>query len=112
MISFRQFVGGDGSPVPVPDPMSMPYGYRDCVGQLFYTELSNIDFDCNGNPGAVGVVYNGAQWHAVYNVKVTATGAFAGFYMLPGVGSCSANLEVVGGQYGVIHGYFPSLISV
>ena len=111
MISFRKFQGGFSpggatpSPaVPVTNPMSTPAGYTDYSADLFWDELRNIDFDCNGNPGAVGVTLNGTQRNAVENVKVTATGAFAGFYILPGAGSFSANLEVEGGRYGIIHG--------
>ena len=111
MISFRKFQGGSSpggatpSPsVPVTNPMSTPAGYTDYSADLFWDELRNIDFDCNGNPGAVGVTLNGTQRNAVENVKVTATGAFAGFYILPGAGSFAANLEVEGGRYGIIHG--------
>ena len=116
MISFRKFQGGFSSggaypspAVPVTNPMSTPTGYTDYSADLFWDELRNIDFDCNGNPGAVGVTLNGAQRNAIENVKVTATGAFAGFFSLPGAGSFSANLEVEGGQYGIIHGNQGSL---
>ncbi|MEI8291641.1 MAG: glycosyl hydrolase family 28-related protein, partial [Verrucomicrobiota bacterium] len=108
MISFRKFEGGYStyanvpSPsVPVPDPMSTPGGYVDYPGNLFWDELRNIDFDCNSNPGAVGVMMSGCQNCAIVNVKVDAAGAFAGFCVLPGAGACCANIEVEGGQYGV-----------
>ncbi|MEI6075896.1 MAG: glycosyl hydrolase family 28-related protein, partial [Verrucomicrobiota bacterium] len=116
MISFRRFQGGYSaapnvpSPsVPVPDPMSTPAGYTDAAGTLFWGELRNLDFDCNHNPGAVGATLEGCQSCAIANVRVDATGAYAGFCALPGAGSCSANIEVEGGQFGIIHGHYPEL---
>jgi len=110
MISFRCFKGTNGVPVPVPNPMSAPTNFTDWNGgNMDGPELRNIDFDCNNNPGAVGVVFTGAQGCSMENVKVSATNAFAGFYELPGAGAVSANLEVDGGQYGVVHGRYTSL---
>lgn len=109
MISFRCLMGGTGNPVAVTNPMSAPAGYSDNTPANFYSHLRNLDFDCNGNPGAVGVVMAGAQGCGIENVKVWATNAFAGFYNVPGAGCCSANLEVDGGQYGLVDGYFGTL---
>ena len=104
MISFRRFKGGSasaagdpGPSAPVPDPMTTPAGYEDSNGSLFWDELRNLDFDCNGNPGAVGVTLYGCQHCSMVNVRVNATSAFAGIYQLPGAGACCANIEVEGG---------------
>ena len=104
MISFRIFASTNAVPVPVPDPMSTPSGADDISSALFNCDLRNIDLDCNGNPGAMGVVMSGAQYCSIENVRVYATNAFGGFYELPGAGGYAANVEVYGGRYGLIHG--------
>jgi hypothetical protein len=97
-------------PVAVPNPMTAPNGYMDAPGANMWGNLRNIDFDCGtGNPYAVGVVMSGAQYITLENVKVSATNALAGIYQIPGAGGYVANIEVAGGQYGVIHGTFSSM---
>lgn len=64
--------------------------------------LRGIDLDCgSGNAGAIGLYFNQAQGSSIENVKVTATGAFAGFKALPGRGCVVVNIEAEGGQYGI-----------
>jgi hypothetical protein len=65
----------------------------------FNMELRNMIFDTNGNRGAVGVRFSGAQCSSVQDVKVIATGSFAGFYNCTGQGGGSFNIEVEGGDY-------------
>jgi hypothetical protein len=90
--------------------MTAPTGYMDAPGANMWADLRNIDFDCGtGNPYAVGVVMSGAQYITLENVKVSATNAFAGIYQIPGAGGYVANIEVAGGQYGVLHGTFSSM---
>ena len=101
---WLQQPGGPYPPVTVTDPMNAPRGYKDEPGYDMTAGLRNFDFDCNSNPGAIGVVMSGAQNVSIENVKVLATNAFAGFCELPGAGGVAANLEAAGGQYGVIQG--------
>ena len=109
MISFRIFAATNGTPIPVPDPMSTPSEADDISSALFNCDLRNIDLDCNGNPGAMGVVLSGAQYCSIENVRIFATNAFGGFYELPGAGGYAANVEVYGGRYGIIHGRYSPL---
>jgi hypothetical protein len=54
-----------------------------------------------GNPGAVGLRFGGAQESFLEDVTVDASGGFAGISGIPGRGMGSANLEVIGGRYGL-----------
>jgi hypothetical protein len=68
----------------------------------FNIVLRNMIFDVNGsngNRGAVGIRFAAAQGSAVEDVKVIATGAFAGFYNCTGQAGGSYNVEVEGGDY-------------
>ncbi|MDP3072585.1 MAG: MBG domain-containing protein [Opitutaceae bacterium] len=68
----------------------------------YYQMLRGVDVDCGtGNAGAIGVYFNQAQGSSIEDVKVTATGAFAGFKALPGRGAPVVNIEVEGGRYGI-----------
>ncbi|MBL9186612.1 MAG: immunoglobulin domain-containing protein [Opitutaceae bacterium] len=68
----------------------------------YYQMLRSVDVDCGaGNAGAIGVYFNQAQGSSIEDVKVTATGAFAGFKALPGRGAPVVNVEVEGGRYGI-----------
>jgi hypothetical protein len=64
--------------------------------------LKGIDFDLNGNSGAIGLRHTGSQGSYLMDSKVIATGGYAGFNNCPGQGGGTYNLEVVGGQYGII----------
>lgn len=81
--------------------LGAPSGYKVDSSYLFNWELRNVDIDCNGHPGAVGVVFPAAQGSLIANVRVDATGAFAGFYGLPGRNWGAVNIEVDGGRYGI-----------
>lgn len=87
------------------DVMAAPTGWKLNTSYLFNCELRNIDFDCNGYDGAIGVSWPAAQGGVVESVKVNATGAHAGFYGLPGRHWGAINVEVVGGEYGIRSGY-------
>jgi len=72
----------------------------------FYDMLRGIDFDCSdsaisNNAGAYGVYCNLAQDSSIEDVRVDATGAYAGFVGLPGRAWGAVNIEVEGGQYGI-----------
>jgi len=71
----------------------------------FVQSIANVAFDCNGtrgNAGAIGLRFAGAQASHIHDVNVIATGAFAGIYDIPSRSSAgAANVEVVGGRYGL-----------
>ncbi|MBN1673176.1 MAG: hypothetical protein JXR37_19180 [Kiritimatiellae bacterium] len=105
MLAYRAFgaVNANGTaPVEPDDPLrGTPPNFRDAVAVLFDSELRGLDFDCNGNPGAVGVAFRGAQDSSIENVRVLAAGATAGIRGIPGRNGGAANIEVVGGRYGL-----------
>ncbi|MDP3069956.1 MAG: glycosyl hydrolase family 28-related protein [Opitutaceae bacterium] len=73
-------------------------------GAGYYQMLRGVDLNCNGgngNSGAIGLYFNQSQDSSIENVKVTATGAFAGFKGLPRAAGVVVNIEVEGGQYGI-----------
>jgi len=71
----------------------------------FCQSIEAIDFDCNGergNAGAAGLRFGAAQESTISDVRVLATGAFAGFLDIPSRSSAgAANVEVVGGRHGI-----------
>ena len=68
----------------------------------FNQVFRGIDIDLGtGNPGAVGIRHRGAEGSAIQDVKITATGGFAGVYNLLGSGGSLTDVEVVGGRYGI-----------
>ena len=84
------------------DPLlGAPPHFRDSVAVLFHSELRGIDFDCGGNPGAIGVAFRAAQCSSIEDVTVRATGASAGFRGIPGRNGGAANIAVEGGRYGL-----------
>jgi hypothetical protein len=87
------------------DVMGAPEGWRIDTSYLFDCRLRNLDFDCGGYAGAIGVVWPAAQGASVESVRVDARGAHAGFYGLPGRNWGGIDLEVTGGEYGIRHGY-------
>jgi hypothetical protein len=101
------------NPMPVFWLYSMSaYGQQpECEGSTDpLCEQSNINFsqtvrgfnmDLGGNPGAVGIRHAGAQGSTIEDVKIDATGAFAGLYNPPGQAGGIYNIEITGGKYGV-----------
>ena len=85
--------------------MAAPVGWNIDTASLFNCRLRNLDIDCGGQAGAIGVVWPGAQGGCVESVRVVARGAHAGFYGLPGRNWGGIDLEVTGGEYGIRHGY-------
>lgn len=71
----------------------------------FGITIARLRIDCNGrngNKGAIGMYFPGAQHSHIADVKVNATGAYAGFYEIPSRSSAgAANIEVIGGRYGI-----------
>ncbi|MBN1673821.1 MAG: cadherin-like domain-containing protein [Kiritimatiellae bacterium] len=71
----------------------------------FLQSVEGLIIDCNGekgNSGAIGLRFGAAQASSIHDVKVIATGAFAGIYDIPSRSSAgAANIEVEGGRYGL-----------
>ncbi|MBM4156186.1 MAG: hypothetical protein FJ221_14345 [Lentisphaerae bacterium] len=86
---------------PSTNVLAAPTGYKVDSSYLFNWELRNLDLDCGGHAGAVGVVFPAAQGSLVANVSINATNAFAGFHGLPGRNWGAVNVEVFGGRYGI-----------
>lgn len=82
-------------------PLGAPTGYVVNSDYLFNWELRNLDIDCNGHAGTVGVSFPACQGSLIANVRISATNAFAGFYGLPGANWGAVNIEVDGGRYGI-----------
>lgn len=106
MLMYRLYKSTDYPNSPQMDPpdtniLGAATGYEVDSESLFHWELRNLDFDCNGHAGAVGVVFPAAQGSIIANVRVNATNAFAGFGGLPGRNSGALNIEVDGGRYGI-----------
>lgn len=68
---------------------------------MFNAAMVNIDVDTNSNAGAIGACLPAAQYSWFNNIKVTATSSYACFGHLGTSSVCYANLEGVGGQYGI-----------
>lgn len=105
MIAFRNYraLTPAGTKPSISDnPMREPEGFGDATANLFGELLCNIDFDCGGNSGAIGVSMPTAQVSTLANVRVNAQGAYSGFHGIPGRNSISANIEVNGGKFGLI----------
>ena len=105
MIAYRVFSAENArgaEPIEPDDPLlGVPPDFVDQPNVLFHSELRGIDFDCNGNPGAIGVAFRAAQDSSIENVKVLATGAEAGLRGIPGRNGGATNIEVEGGRYGL-----------
>lgn len=85
------------------DPLTgAPPNFMDQPNVIFGWSIRNIDIDCSNHPGAVGGVFSGAQYSGICDVRINATGAYCGFYGIPGRNSFTANIEVEGGKYGLI----------
>lgn len=71
--------------------------------ETFYlARLRGIDIDVGNNPAVSAVSMNSAQLASIEDVRIHGIAFHAGFNGLPGSGGFSANLEVVGGDYGVV----------
>lgn len=64
----------------------------------------NIDIDVRGHAGAVGIRHTGSQGATLQDCTVYAEGAYAGMNNCPGQGGGTYNIEVHGGQYGILAG--------
>lgn len=75
--------------------------------ETFYlARLRGIDIDLGRNPSVSAVSMSSAQLASIEDVRVNGTSFHAGFNGLPGSGGFSANLEVEGGDYGVVQNQY------
>ncbi len=63
-----------------------------------------IDIDVRGHAGAVGIRHTGSQGATLQDCTIFAEGAYAGMNNCPGQGGGTYNIEVIGGQYGLLSG--------
>jgi hypothetical protein len=63
-----------------------------------------IDIDVRGHAGAVGIRHTGSQGATLQDCRILAEGAYAGMNNCPGQGGGTYNIEVAGGQYGILSG--------
>jgi len=68
----------------------------------FNMVIKGLDLDLGRNPGAVGIRHAGAQGATIEDVKVLASGAYAGIYNPPGQAGGTYNVEIVEGDYGIV----------
>jgi len=64
--------------------------------------LRGIDIDIRGHAGAMGIRHSGSQGSTMQDVTVYADGAYAGLNCCPGQGGGTHNVQVIGGQYGIV----------
>lgn len=105
MITFRCIratIEGITSIPELKHPLETPEGFENATAILFNEKMANIDFDCGGHPGAIGLHTVMAQDSTLLNIRVNAEGAFAGIQGVPGRNSVTGNIEVVGGRYGLM----------
>ena len=75
--------------------------------ETFYlARLRGVDVHVGDNPNVSAVSMSSAQLASIEDVRVSGTSFHAGFNGLPGSGGFSANLEVVGGDYGVVQNQY------
>lgn len=64
--------------------------------------FKGIDIDIRGHAGAIGIRHSGSQGSTLQDVKIDATGAYAGMNNCCGQGGGTYNVEVLGGRYGIV----------
>ena len=115
MVNFRNFepinnnaVSGTKPSTPLGDVTNFLATGRG--SKIFFTEMfEGIDLDTNAHAGAIGLVMQAAQQCFILNSTITATGSIAGIYAPPGRNSLTGNVEIIGGDYGIIQGIFGAL---
>ncbi|MCU0871528.1 MAG: glycoside hydrolase family 55 protein [Pirellulaceae bacterium] len=79
-----------------------PVWGREQANISFNHFFRGIDIDIRGHAGAIGIRHSGSQGSTMQDVTVYADGAYAGLNCCPGQGGGTHNVEVVGGQYGIV----------
>lgn len=68
----------------------------------FNMNVRGIDLVLGANPKAFGIDMPAAQSSTIEDVRVDATGAYAGIIGTPARGNSGIDVEVIGGEYGLI----------
>ena len=93
--------GNSNKPKPVVEILYI-YNGREDAPMSFRDGFRGIDIDVGeNNPGAVAIKFDAAQDCFLEDVTIQARDGFAGAIAIPGRNSTTANIEVVGGQYGL-----------
>ncbi len=72
----------------------------------YQSRFRGIDIDLGDNPGAIGLSMSGAQMCSIADTTIRGVNFYAGISGLPGSGGFSANLAVIGGDYGIIQAQY------
>ena len=91
-----------GFRVPFPPPDSVPANpnIADANPGTFYSAMSNIDFEIgNGNAGAVGIRFHGAQHDYLSHMDFHIGSGLAGLHQVANV---AMDLRFFGGRYGIL----------
>jgi len=64
--------------------------------------FKGIDIDISGHAGAIGIRHSGSQGSTLQDSTIYAEGAYAGMNNCPGQGGGTYNIEVIGGEYGIV----------
>lgn len=89
-----------------PNADNPPDGWQRGTDKLYFTYLAALDVDCgSGNPGAVGILFQGAECTFIADVIVRGSGHYACFYGIPGTCGGLFNCESIGGRYGVVDNF-------
>ncbi len=64
--------------------------------------FKGIDIDIRGHAGAIGIRHSGSQGSTLQDATIRAEDAYAGMNCCCGQGGGTYNIEVIGGQYGIV----------
>lgn len=70
-------------------------------GRDWNNVVRNLEIVLGDNPGSVGIRHGGAEGASTQEVRIDATGGFAGIYSLNSSGGYNYDIEVVGGRHGI-----------
>lgn len=94
---------GNSKTEPEDPHYGVPDDFENQPNVIFGWMFRNIDIDLNGNSGAIGGVFYGAQYCGVMDTRIDATNGYAGIIGVPGRNSFVGNIEVEGGKYGIVN---------
>jgi len=84
-------------------------------GSISFNHIFNgIDIDIRGHSGAIGIRHSGSQGSSLLNSTIFAEGAYSGMSNCCGQRGGTYNIEVIGGEHGIVidtDSRFPILIS-
>eukprot|EP00041_Stephanoeca_diplocostata_P028628 m.823932 g.823932 ORF g.823932 m.823932 type:complete len:499 (-) comp23405_c0_seq20:1052-2548(-) len=72
----------------------------------YNSRIRNVDIDLGNNPTVSGLSMSGAQQCSIEDVTIWGESFYAGINGLPGSGGFSVNVNVSGGDYGLVQSQF------